>query len=262
VDAQEWLGLQPTHNPMRWYLPVTPGICTGHRFLFGGCALGAAIAAMEGSTGRPVIWATAQYLSYARPPSVVDIDITIASEGRNTTQARAVAHVGNTEILTVNAALGDRSSLALSGQWPEMPEVDPPEGLPHREGRWNVEDSILARLDQRWALQDPKAGRTALWSRMPDLLEASASSLAVLGDYVPMGLSQALDVDTMSNSLDNTLRVGTIVATDWVLIDIRIDLVSRGFGHGVVYLWATDGTLMATASQSAIIRTPKPEGSP
>ncbi len=138
-----------------------------------------------------------------------------------------------------------------------MPEVDPPDGLPPREGRWNVEDSILSRLDQRWARQDAEHGRTVLWSRMPDLLEVSAPSLAVLGDYVPMGISQALDLDTMSNSLDNTLRVGTIVATDWVLIDIRIDLVSRGFGHGVVYLWATDGTLMATASQSAIIRTRK-----
>jgi acyl-CoA thioesterase len=241
---------------MRWYLPVTPGICTGHRFLFGGCALGAAISALEGSTGRPIVWATAQYLSYARPPSVVDIDITIASQGRNTTQARAVAHVADTEILTVNAALGERD-LAERGQWPEMPVVDPPEGLPTREGRWNVEDSILSRLDQRWANQDQEHGRTVLWSRMPDLLEVSAPSLAVLGDYVPMGISQALSLETMSNSLDNTLRVGTIVPTEWVLIDIRIDLVSRGFGHGVVYLWATDGTLMATASQSAIIRTPK-----
>lgn len=257
MDAHEWLGLAPTHNPMRWILPVTPGICTGHRFLFGGCALGAAISALEGTTGRPVIWATAQYLNYAHPPEVVDIDITIASAGRQTTQARALAQVGDTEILTVNAALGDRQ-LPVSGQWPQMPDVDPPEGLPPREGRGNVEDSIMARLDQRWARQDASEGRTVLWSRMPDLLEPSAASLAVLGDYVPMGISQALELDTMSNSLDNTLRVGTIVPTEWVLIDIRIDLVSRGFGHGVVYLWATDGTLMATASQSAIIRTPRP----
>jgi acyl-CoA thioesterase II len=256
VDAREWLGLEPTHNPMRWYLPVTPGICTGHRFLFGGCALGAAISALEGSTGRPIVWATAQYLNYARPPSVLDIDITIASAGKNTTQARAVGHVADTEILTVNAALGERD-FDPAGQWPTMPDVDPPDGLPHREGRWNVEDSILSRLDQRWASHDPEHGRTVLWSRMPDLLEVSAPALAVIGDYVPMGISQALALETMSNSLDNTLRVGTIVPTEWVLIDIRVDLVSRGFGHGVVYLWATDGTLMATASQSAIIRTPK-----
>src|SRR3954447_18959316 len=111
---------------MRWFLPVTSGISTGHSFLFGGCALGAAISALEGSTGRPIIWATAQYLSFARPPSVMDIDVTVASEGRQTTQARAVGTVGNTEILTVNAALGDRE-LPASGQWPTMPKVPAPD---------------------------------------------------------------------------------------------------------------------------------------
>jgi acyl-CoA thioesterase-2 len=253
VDAREWLGLQSTHNPMRWFLPVTPGISTGHQFLFGGCALGAAISALEGSTGRPIVWATAQYLSFARPPAVMDIDVTIASEGRYTTQARAVATVANTEILTVNAALGDRE-LEASGQWPSMPIVPPAESCESREGRWNVEDSIMSRLDQRWAFSDPAKGQTVLWTRMPDVLEVSAPALAVLGDYVPLGIGEALALEAMSNSLDNTLRVGTIVPTDWVLIDIRIDFVARGFGHGTVYLWAPDGTLMATASQSAIIR--------
>ena len=30
--------------------------------------------------------------------------------------------------------------------------------------------------------------------------------------------------------------------------------IANGFGHGHVYLWAEDGTLMATASQSTIVR--------
>src|SRR6201995_2228121 len=90
MDARAWLGLTPTHNPFRWNLPVVPGISTGGGFLFGGCGLGAAIAAMEGTTGRPVVWATAQYLSYARPGSVVDVDVTIAGSGRNSPQARGV----------------------------------------------------------------------------------------------------------------------------------------------------------------------------
>ena len=94
MDAPAWLGLEPTHNRMRWILPVTSGISTGHQFLFGGCGLGAAIAALEGSAGRPVVWATAQYLSYAKPPVIMDIDVTIAVEGRQVTQARAVGHVG------------------------------------------------------------------------------------------------------------------------------------------------------------------------
>ena len=35
MDAGGFLGLEGTHNPHRWFLPVTPGIATGGRFLFG-----------------------------------------------------------------------------------------------------------------------------------------------------------------------------------------------------------------------------------
>jgi acyl-CoA thioesterase len=271
MDARAWLGLTPTHNPFRWNLPVVPGISTGGGFLFGGCGLGAAIAAMEGTTGRPLVWATAQYLSYARPGTIMDVDVTIAVDGQKTTQARAVGHVGGTEILTVNAALGQRD-FPHSGQFVAFPDVPPPSACPQRETRWGVEDdSIMSRLDQRWAL-DPDADVTgdgaaksdsrahcAVWSRMPELLQVSAGSLAVLGDYVPLGIGVALDADTMANSLDNTLRVGQTVETEWVLVDIRVESVFHGFGHGHVYLWSEDGTLMATASQSAIVREATPE---
>jgi len=89
---------------------------------------------------------------------------------------------------------------------------------------------------------------------MPEILEPSAASLAVLGDFVPMGLGMAVTSEINSNSLDNTIRVMNIVPTKWVLADVRIEAVARGFGHGHIYLWAEDGTLMATASQSAMIR--------
>jgi acyl-CoA thioesterase len=47
--------------------------------------------------------------------------------------------------------------------------------------------------------------------------------------------------------------------TEWVLADIRVQSVADGFGHGVVHLWGEDGTLLATASQSAIVREWKPD---
>jgi acyl-CoA thioesterase len=253
MDVREWLGLEATHNPMRWLLPVVPGNSTGGGFLFGGCGLGAAIAAMEGATGRPVVWATAQYLSYARPGTIMDIDVTVAVAGRNTTQARAVGMVGETEILTVNAALGSRA-FDEAGQWQPMPEVPPPAECPVRESRWKTGNSIMDRLDQRWALREPDRGHHAVWSRMPELLGTSAPSLAVLGDYVPLGIGETLATEVTSNSLDNTLRVATVVPTEWVLVDVRLDVVANGFGHGTVHLWSEDGTLMATASQSALIR--------
>jgi acyl-CoA thioesterase II len=262
VDARTWLGLEPTHNPMRWILPVSPGICTGHQFLFGGCGLGAAIEALEATSGRPVIWATAQYLSYANPPEVLDIDVTIAVGGRQVTQARAVGHVADREVLTVNAALGSRP-LEVSGQWAQGPDVPRPQDCPRRQMRFPGAESIMDRIDVRLAaargldqLPGPGMpdGRSALWARMPDVLEVSPAALAILGDYVPFGIGQALGELAGGNSLDNTLRLVRIVPTEWVLLDIRVHAVANGFGHGVVHLWAEDGTLLGTASQSTIVR--------
>ena len=50
-------------DDLRWRLPVTPELSTPGNFLFGGCGLGAALVALEAATGRPTVWATAQYLS-------------------------------------------------------------------------------------------------------------------------------------------------------------------------------------------------------
>ena len=267
MDAQEFLGLQPSHNPYRWHLEVTPGLSTGGGFLFGGCGLGAAIAALEGTTGRPLVWATAQYLSYAQPPSVVDIDVTIAVSGRQSTQARAVGHVADREIFTVNAALGSRP-LDIDETFVTPLPVPPPEDCDPRPLRIPGEESIMSRLELRLAsarawedLRGSPApgGRSALWARIPDLLEPSASTLAILGDYVPFGIGQALGAFAGGNSLDNTLRVRRIVPTDWILLAIQVDGIGNGFGHGTVHLYAQDGTLMASASQSTIVRFWEPE---
>jgi acyl-CoA thioesterase II len=263
MDARTWLGLEATHNPYRWVLPVTPAVSTHGGFLFGGCGLGAAIAALEGTTGRPVVWATAQYLSYASEPSVLDIDVTVAVSGRNTTQARATGHVADREVFTVNAALGSRD-IDAAGQWETMPDVPPPADSPPRRVRTPQDDrqTLMQRLESRIARgRDfsqldgvPGDGTVVLWARLPDVLDMSAAALGILGDYVPFGISQALGLMGGGNSLDNTLRVARIVPTEWVLLDIKVHAIRNGFGHGIVHLFAEDGTLMATASQSTIVR--------
>ena len=265
MDAGGFLGLQPTHNPHRWYLPVTSGISTGGRFLFGGCGLAAAIVAMERVVGRPMVWATAQYLSYAQVDEVMDVDVTVASSGHFTSQARVVGHVGDREVLTVNAAMGERPD-AAEGQWARPVDVPSPDECPRRDMRPGGGGSLMERLEIRlalgsqWnALEPAPGGRSALWVRMPEI-EMSAAALAVLGDYVPFGISQALGAWQRSNSLDNTLRIHRVIPTDWVLLDIAIHGVHDGFGYGRVHLWNGDGTLLATASQTAIIRGPVPAG--
>jgi len=74
---QPLLDLQPTADPMRFRLEVTPRICVGegHVFMFGGVGLASAVEAAKRVTGRELIWATAQYLSYARPGSMLEVDV-------------------------------------------------------------------------------------------------------------------------------------------------------------------------------------------
>ncbi|MEY4230127.1 MAG: hypothetical protein RLZZ362_976 [Actinomycetota bacterium] len=262
MDSRSFLGLTQSHNPYRWSLEVTQGLSTMGGFLFGGCGLGAAISAMEGTSGRDTIWATAQYLSYAKPGEVLDVDVTLAVVGHQMTQARAVCHVGNREILTVNAALGTRP-LDKTGQWETMPDVPTPHECRARTHRLPVDGTINERMEQRLVKGrdyddldgTPSDGQTLMWVRIPDVIEGiDATTLGVLGDFVPMGVGQALGVRGGGNSLDNTLRVVHLVPTEWVLLDIRVHAVERGFAHGLAHMFAEDGTLLATASQSCIVR--------
>ena len=260
MNGLDFLGLEPTGDSNRWRLPVRQGVLSGMGALFGGCGLAAAVEAMERSTGRPTVWATAQYLSFARPPAVVDIEVVAMVTGRQTSQARAVGRVDDDEIFTVNAALGTRSD-TMAGQWAVRPEVPPPEVSPLRTARDRQRGTLFDRLEMRRAnardLDElpgpPGDGRSALWARIPGL-DHSITTLAVLGDLVPFGISQALGERAGGNSLDNTIRVARRVPTEWLLLDVRIHAVAHGFGHGLVHMWAEDGSLLATASQSAIVR--------
>lgn len=264
MDAATFFGLERTADPFRWRMEVVPGLCSGLGALFGGCGLGAAIEAMEQATGRPCVWATAQYLSYARPPAVLELDVQEIVRGHRISQARVVAHVGDEEILAVHGALGARD-IPVEGQWAIRPEVPPHGESRPRELLDHHRGTIADRLDMKLAdarawdeLDSPGTGNSSLWVRVPELLGAAASTsaaaLAIIGDFVPFGISQALGHRAGGNSLDNTLRIARRVPTEWVLADIRVHAVAHGFGHGLVHLWAEDGTLLGTASQSAIVR--------
>ncbi len=264
MNIKEFLDLRATHNPHRWVLPVVPQVCTRGGFLFGGAGLAAAVAALESTSKRPLIWATAQYLSFARPPSVVDLDVTIPVAGHNTTQARAIGHVLDSEIFTVNAALGARP-FAHSGQWATFPTLAPPDDCPPMPEDVATGNSIGARIDFRVAngrfgadrdgtLSDD--GRSALWARIPGI-EMSVATLAIVADWVPAGVGQAMGRMLYISSLDNTLRVVDLRDTEWVLCDTRMYAVANGYAHGAMHLWTEDGHLLATASQSMAVREPK-----
>jgi acyl-CoA thioesterase-2 len=265
TNAQEFLGMEPVGDDLHWRLTVVPELTTPGNFLFGGCGLGAALVALEEASGRPTVWSTAQYLSYAPAHSVLDLTVTLAAEGRRITQGRVVGHVGATEILTVNAAVGSPGTLDAGGVWVTAPEVPPPDHCPPRRLPDFTSTSIFDRIDVRLAhgrsfeeisagLGTPGEATSALWARVPGHLEPSAATLAIIGDYVSGGMSQPLGRRVMSRSLDNTLRMVHLEPTEWVLCDIRIQALVDGYGQGVAYLWSQEGSLLAIASQSMSVR--------
>jgi acyl-CoA thioesterase len=252
-----------------WRMPVDRSLISGTGALFGGAGLGAGIEVAEAVTARTVTWATAQYLNYAPEGSVLDLEVHEVVRGRQVSQVRVICTVDGREIITVIGAFGERP-VPLEGQWAVRPACPPPDVCPPRPMTDHHVGTISSRMDMRLAearpMSDlpgpPGSGNSALWVRFPGLSELRASGLAIIGDFVPFGIGQALGARAGGNSLDNTLRVARLVPTEWVLADVRIHAVQHGFGHGLVHLWADDGTLLGTASQSTMVRawreTPPP----
>lgn len=264
ADTKEFLGLRATHNPHRWVMPVVDKVRAGGGSLFGGAALAAGMIAMEETAGRPVVWATAQYLSFVQPPSILDIDVIVPTIGNNVTQARAVLHVDDKEIITVNAALGSRD-MKENGYWVDCPDAKPPEDCEKVDFPKAEAESIHDRIDLRVARgkfgfrgigDATDDGRSLLWCRIPEA-GISAGSLAIMADFMPSGIGNVLDKRAGGSSLDNTIRIVNVVPTEWVLCDIHVHGLYNGFGHGLMHLWSDSGTLMATASQSVIARIHK-----
>ena len=99
-----------------------------------------------------------------------------------------------------------------------------------------------------------KDGHAVLWGRPRDRRAVTSGLLAIIADYVPSATGHALGRLAGANSLDNTIRIRKLCDTEWMCCDIRIHGVNAGFVHGRMHVFAEDGTLMATASQSTIVR--------
>ena len=262
------IAIQPGSTPTQFHLAVTPQLCVGHPdnlFLFGGAGMAAGLAAIEAATGRPTVWAAAQYLSYARPGKTLTLEVKVPVSGKYTSQARVIISDGDDEILTVNAALGARPG-APEVQWAVLPEVPPPEACTVMDYNWvRRADDINQYVEKRVAAGRFGAaqgeggpspdGIARLWLRMSDPAQpVDRIALAVMADFLPSGIGNALGTAAGGNSLDNTIRFGRAVPTEWVLADLRIHSASQGFVHGRVHLFAQSGELLATASQSMILR--------
>jgi acyl-CoA thioesterase len=98
-----------------------------------------------------------------------------------------------------------------------------------------------------------RPGHMALWARLTGEFAGTTMTPAVLGflaDMVPIAVCRAGGVEGAGTSLDNSLRVGEPIDTDWVLLELDAEQAVGGYGHGHVRLWSRDGRLLGTGTQS------------
>lgn len=268
TDGRDFLGLLPTDDPLRFALPVRHAITVGPPdglFLFGGAGLAAGIAAAEAATGRAAAWAAAHYLSYARLGETLDLAVEESVRGNQLSQVRVTGMAAGREVLRVSLAMGRRTQEG-EHQWTRAPEVPGPEACrdrplwPRRDPH-DLNSQVLYRVAhgrvgaERTAGGPSDDGRLVFWARPVDpAARIDALWAAIIADFVPSGLGHAMGADAGGNSLDNTIRLFAVPPTEWLLCEVQIHGVQAGIAHGRMNLFSAGGALVATASQSMIVR--------
>jgi acyl-CoA thioesterase II len=175
-----------------------------------------------------------------------------------------VLRLDEVEVLLTVASLGTRDEASPS-RWVQPPNAPGPGDSPHRvsapPGTASVLDHYEIRIatgrmgDELDGTRGP--GRSVLWCRLPEgRRPTTAGDVAFIGDLLMLGLSDAFGVPTTANSLDNTIRmVEEGAATEWVMVDVRIDAAARGYAHAGARLWTEEGVLLGMATQTLVVRS-------
>ena len=262
-EVIEFFGLQPTGTELHGCLPVTYDVAGPPARCMAVAHSAAAVAALESVTGRPMAAASAQYLARLPVGGSAAIALDIGASGNRMTQASAeiTDAADGRVILRALVSLGGRQ-LGIDQTWATAPDVPPPDSCAPR-GSTSIEGSSFTdHADIRLAGQQPGERHVRYWARLGGC-SIDGPGLTALADLLPSGMRVSLDAGFRGSSLDNTVRISGEAESEWVLLDIESDAVHNAIGNGIVRIYAADGGLLATGTQSfAITRITGPLGSP
>jgi acyl-CoA thioesterase len=224
--------------------------------MYGGTGIAAAIIAMEAATERPALWATVQFVSSPESGSVIECAIDTLARGKRIAQVQVTGRVNGEVAFVALGSTAVRRDDGLTGQFFAMPDVPPPDDVSTRHpfafarptGHAN---SYTSRLELRAIDSDRDV---LLWARLLDEPALTPAGLAFVADMVPIAITRAAGKLGAGFSLDNAMRFGPDVDTEWVLLELIGDLATGGYGHGSLRAWTPDGTLVATGGQTANMR--------
>jgi acyl-CoA thioesterase len=266
------LGLEAhPDDPNAMSFVVTPSLCRVDGRFYGGAALAAALVASEAATGRHALWSSTQLVAVADLDERIRIDVELLASGRSADQVQVRGTIGDRVIFNAVGAAATPRADGMHGTGQMMPRVVPPE-----DGEsWGVSREMAA--DRARELNRPvvghhlvsehrdaplldaeaqRPGRMTVWARFTGDWQTAfphmtPAGLGFVADLVPLAVSRACGVDGAGTSLDNSLRIGEPVDSEWVLLDVDAHVAVGGFGHGHVHVWSPDGRLLATGTQSA-----------
>jgi acyl-CoA thioesterase II len=241
-----------------WRMVAHRHLCLGPpqaKHISGGATLASVVAALEAETGRQLIQASAQFLSSPAMGDEFQIAIRTVQAGRSIAQAHAVVIAANQEVVHVTASLGARDEIGPF-VWESSPQVPSPEACPPVPFVRKDQGDLHSHLDMRLAL-DPRTvpeGRAAFWIKT-DMSEPTPSALlALIADYLPEAIHMNIGQRAGAISLDNVIRIIRRASTTWLLCDVQLSAIAAGLFHGRIALFADDGTLLAIAGQSGVVR--------
>lgn len=242
--------------------------------LYGGTAIAVSIATAEELTTRPVLWMTTQFVATAAHGTEITVLAEVLAPGKRTNQVRITGtDAAGTAVFASLGATGHHREGGMTGEFERMPDVAPPtageaasnpfsvmakaagverpdgpSGFPTDTGFASVVEIRAAEIVDH---PDPGPGRVCMWLRRKDREPITPALAAFMADMVPMSVALACGAMAGGTSLDNSIRIGTFVETEWILLDLRPHLAAGDYGHGSAHIWSEDGHLMATASQTA-----------
>jgi len=250
-----WTPKRTHPNSHIFELDVTLPICAGlpgNEFLMGGIAMATAIEAAEQFTGRPLLWATIQFISPGALDSLVTIKVEQLGGGRNVSQVCVTLSAGDKIIQKMSAALGARDDFE-NCQFVKMPKVRPPEeSFVRGDAPSDLNQGVTTKFERLRAFDCSETGVEYMWARPKFETPMSAPLLSITSDFI-LGAHQT---SNFGKSIDNTLRIYSRQETDWILCVTQISGVANGFSHSTMHQFAQDGTLLSISSQTGIMKRP------
>ncbi|HVV36744.1 MAG TPA: thioesterase family protein [Acidimicrobiales bacterium] len=235
--------------------------CRPDGALYGGCAIAAAVTAMEVATQSPILWATTQFVASPREGTRISLDTTIHAAGKRIKQVHVngVDESGAVMFSTMGSTANPREN-GIEGQFQQMPNVPGPDdaaefffGPPQlKEVQVDFFASLVEHRHVSLAPDEERAkGAMAMWARLSTHQPPTPAGVAFMADMAPISIASGLGKRGGGISLDNSVRFGPPADSEWVLLEVHGHLAIGGYGHCTIHVWSEDGVLVAIGGQSS-----------